>query len=566
MAPVIQMPTFRMKLPLRIKPGSLGLLWLALTLMAISFSNAWLPLQRVHWDSPIYLYQAKRFAETRLIASYSNNANAIASQTQTGKLVIGEGYSEAYWRFTRLGHIALLGGIVKLFGSNETGVFAASLSYAFILAMAVLLAIIGGRALCQLYQPEEQPSHNLPRFILLTGFVCAFSGGYLYMAGNLVAEVPAFFGVSLGLWLSVNAIRYNSRLLAVASGFLAYVTFTVMMEAVWLYIALYLALWLAPTTTRSRKSVAASLLWAAVIALAGYVFHLTIFSDLAIPRTILSFHQHVAATVASRDASMFTPLGAAGLLWLALPFAILARWRAPLTRFTWIWFFLCLTPFLIKYFRGGVETRMFYLLTLPLILLFALGLSTLNQTQLVAKYRSRFLAGLMIVVLSGFSIAHPTTYALLHQSPGAWRLQHVRAFLWPPAYETLSYPLKDLRRIADWLYDKRQTGTLVVSQGVAQENLDLIRFFGPAYPADADLATQPDPTNLLPCGTHYSSPYEPVLYRGGSASVCCSGHPMNQVFILDYSRAVISYQAPALFTTSWFTVFPACVMKPQTTH
>lgn len=42
---------------------------------AIGFAKP--PLQGVHWDSPIYLYQSKRFAETPLLDSYRQHAKEI---------------------------------------------------------------------------------------------------------------------------------------------------------------------------------------------------------------------------------------------------------------------------------------------------------------------------------------------------------------------------------------------------------------------------------------------------------------------------------------------------------
>jgi len=38
------------------------------------------PLSSAHWDSPIYLYQAKRFAETDLARSFATHSRTIAAQ------------------------------------------------------------------------------------------------------------------------------------------------------------------------------------------------------------------------------------------------------------------------------------------------------------------------------------------------------------------------------------------------------------------------------------------------------------------------------------------------------
>ncbi|MDZ7584272.1 MAG: hypothetical protein U0938_05505 [Thiobacillus sp.] len=63
---------------------------------------------------------------------------------------------------------------------------------------------------------------------------------------------------------------------------------------------------------------------------------------------------------------------------------------------------------------------------------------------------------------------------------------------------------------------------LLVAKDISQENLNLVRFFGPAYPANADMALLPDPTNLFPCTVGMATEFEPILYRRGDAKMCCT--------------------------------------------
>lgn len=72
-------------------------------------------LEGMHWHVPIYLYQAKRFAETHYLLNYIHHAKEIAAQVD-GHWPADEAYSESYWRFLRLGHLAVLGSIVGLPG------------------------------------------------------------------------------------------------------------------------------------------------------------------------------------------------------------------------------------------------------------------------------------------------------------------------------------------------------------------------------------------------------------------------------------------------------------------
>lgn len=61
-----------------------------------------------------------------------------------------------------------------------------------------------------------------------------------------------------------------------------------------------------------------------------------------------------------------------------------------------------------------------------------------------------------------------------------------------------------------------------MAKDIPQEYLNLVRFFGPAYPAHADMALVPDPTNLLPCNVDVAMEFESALYRSGDAQTCCA--------------------------------------------
>ena len=57
-----------------------GLLCLALGLCVLLVAVSRVPLGDAHWDAPIYLYQAKRFAETQLLVDIAHSAEHIAAQ------------------------------------------------------------------------------------------------------------------------------------------------------------------------------------------------------------------------------------------------------------------------------------------------------------------------------------------------------------------------------------------------------------------------------------------------------------------------------------------------------
>jgi len=83
-------------------PSLLAVMILAIgTLIGVSV----VPLSTSHWDSPIYLYQAKRFAETDLLKSYPSHAKEIGTQVSERSWPKSESYSESFWRFMRLGNM-----------------------------------------------------------------------------------------------------------------------------------------------------------------------------------------------------------------------------------------------------------------------------------------------------------------------------------------------------------------------------------------------------------------------------------------------------------------------------
>jgi hypothetical protein len=536
---------------------SIGLL--ALLLFVVALVNAWTPLQRSHWDAPIYLYNAKRFADTPWVASYIEHSESIASQVTSGQLPIGEGYSESYWRFTRLGHISLLGSLITVFGNDEAGIQAAVLIYALFFAAGILAAMLASRACAKLYLPVGEERQRLGQYILFAAFAYGLSGSYSYMAANLIAEIPALLCVALGFWSIIHAIQRYNRPWAAVSGLLAYISFAIMLESVWFFLALYLALWLAPPTEQSRRRIAILLFWAGGTAIAGFGLHSWLFGTLVSPSTVLAFLMRVNTVLPSSEAGRLTPLIATGLLWLAIPLALRSGWHTPLSRFAWLWFLLCLIPLIMKYTGGEIQTRMFALIVVPLILLGAIGFSSISKTLLNRPSHAYLTPIMVVVVLATFSIAHPLTYTYLRELPGLHRLQYVRAFLWPPAYEVKSYPLAELNLMANRLYSAQSPICLVIGPGVKQENLNLIRFFGPAYPRSASLAKESDPTNILPCGVLVQPlPHESVIFRRGKITDCCLRCDAAKVLKLTIDNPAKPDVFRGLNDTARFSISEAC--------
>jgi len=528
-------------------------------LMALALSSAQRPLQSVHWDTPIYLYQAKRIAESALLVSYSTHALEIAEQAGGYRpLPLGERYPEAYWRFSRLGHIAILGGIVTLAGSSETAILAATHVYALFMVLGTLFSVLMVQALFHLYQPPGDDPALPGRVALVSGLAFGLTGTFIYMAGNLVPEVPTFPAVSAGTWLMVLALSRNRTLPSMAAGLLAGLTFMVKMEAVWLFIAAWLAFLIAPPTGMPRQQVARLLSWSAGSAIVVYGLHSVLFYPLGAPWVFLEFQQRVSQALPPAEAHWPALAAAGGILWLCVPAAALAGFGQPLSRFAWIWLLLCMLPLSYILASGEVQTRMFVTLVPSLMLLASVGGYAWWSRRRSTSTRRAALTVFAVMAVSGFLIAHPASYVELRQLPGGWRLQYVRQFLWPAAYEVNAYPVAATRQLAEWLYSQPSSYTLVVAGDIPQEHLNLVRFFGPTYPVSADLALAPDPTNLLPCDIRRQLPYEPIAYRLGLRQDCCNPKQAGRVFYLGRAGSVAAQDMPTLYQSGEYRISRYC--------
>jgi hypothetical protein len=89
----------------------------------------------------------------------------------------------------------------------------------------------------------------------------------------------------------------------------------------------------------------------------------------------------------------------------------------------------------------------------------------------------------------------------------------VRSFLMVPSYEKLRYPVLELARLSQAIYDEGARTVLLWSPAIPQEYLNIVRYLGPEYPADADVVMRGDPTNKAPCDQKEPSlAGEPVTY------------------------------------------------------
>ena len=116
------------------------LLLIAFVITKLLWNGFSTPFVNVHWDSVIHLYQAKLFSDTAFIQNYAQQASVIAAQVTHPW--VNDDWPGNFWHFSRLGHIVLLGTVVKIFGSGEEGIVAAHWLYNTLMALTTVFAVL----------------------------------------------------------------------------------------------------------------------------------------------------------------------------------------------------------------------------------------------------------------------------------------------------------------------------------------------------------------------------------------------------------------------------------------
>lgn len=466
------------------------------------------PLEGMHWDVPIYLYQAIRFAETHYLINYIRHADEIAAQIDLHGLP-GEAYSEAYWFFGRLGNIAILGTVVGFLGISYQAIVTMTWLYNFFLVVGLSLIFltsvrIGSRA---------EPTYRWFAGATLSMIMFLLSDIYRYLAGNLVSEIPAMLFGCASVFSLLRAFETKWLIFAVMSGFFAFFSYTMRMEAILLWLTFIFAY----QATRGA-GIQTSALWkpiliAGLTALGCYAVYAFVFSPLAYPWYGLAFIKSL------KSASTGVPgykliFAAGGLLWIGALASLAWIRQSRVLRFGWLWFLTCALPAVPTIFLGThSETRMLSMLIPPLFLLSAGGWAMLLRKGLW-QTRPISMIGLGCCL---FLVSEPVTYTWLRLFPGGWRLQSVREYLVAPKYERLNDLPLEMRALSNMVYGSSRPTVLIYELKNRWDYLSMIRFFGPGYPLDADLAMAVDPVNPKKCEDGLFNPNEPVVYCYGYA-------------------------------------------------
>ncbi|MDD1643083.1 MAG: hypothetical protein LUQ29_07440, partial [Methylococcaceae bacterium] len=195
------------------------------------------PLEDVHVDAPIYLYQAKRFAETHYLINYIRHADEIVAQIDGHWPVPYESFSESYWRFGRLGHIAILGTIVGFLGSSYQAILTSTWLYNIFLVGGLILIFLSSVQIgCR-----AEPKYRWFLGATLSMMMFLLSDIYRYLAGNLVSEVPSILFVGASVFSLLRAFETRRLIFAVMSGLFAFLGYTMRIESIWSWLTFIIA-------------------------------------------------------------------------------------------------------------------------------------------------------------------------------------------------------------------------------------------------------------------------------------------------------------------------------------
>jgi hypothetical protein len=479
------------------------LVLIALVIIKLLWNGYSKPLVKVHWDSAVYLYLTKQFSETAFIKHHIQQVPSIAAQVVNWPY--DERFLEIYWHFSRLGHIVLLGTIVKIFGSGEQAIVAAHWLYNILMALTMVSAVLLVTTLVNCL--DRGHARQVVLWSALGSAVLyMISPIYAYMGRSLVSEVPAMLLLTVAILLLLKGLNRHSVFLSCCSGFFAFLSYSIRLESIWLYISfcavLAVTLWIMHGRTQWLLAYAV----AGSIAFACYLLYAWYFYPLANPDLFIPFAKHQLPW--KGGVPFYRNISAAGgWLWIGVFASIIAtfHWNSGWTtaRMALAWAGAALLPslpylmqnlILIPPYRIQIQTRMLFIIFfLPLLVSSTLGWAY------IWEYRKRclhffFFAIVSLTVLL-IALSKWTLVARLSRLPTL------------PSYEQNTYRFDELNRFSQVIYSKNIPVFLVYDRNsISEEDVALMRFFGPAYPPQANLTLLNDPTNSVQCEECISAP------------------------------------------------------------
>lgn len=454
-----------------IAPFKSAYITLILLVLAVAIAANKEPLEGMHWDVPIYLNQAKLFAESAYLDNYTHQAAKIAASVK--EHVGDEYFSHAFWHFIRLGHIVILGSIVVIFGNSLAAIIAATWLYVGLLIGG--LGFCFGNVLVLVKDNEYKRCYHLGAVISVMLFL--LSDIYRYLAGNLVSEVLAIFLLAGAVFALLQAIKTDRLSLAVLSGLLAFLSYAVRMESIWTWLAFILA-YLSTSGGGSCPRIPwQALLTASLTAGLAYGTYAICFYPLTNPVYFLQFVAGLSISQHHNGVPAYQLLFVVGgMLWLGAGLSFWWIGRSGFVRLGGAWLLLVTLPWLPQILLGGpTQTRMMSSLILPLFLL-----SSAGWGLLLARADKLALTATSTVALAMALLSQPLVNNAFQHFPGGWRVQYAHPFLFAPKYERIDYPAADVEALSPIIYHPAQTTVLVVPKSeYSYVYLSLFHFFAP---------------------------------------------------------------------------------------
>ena len=436
-------------------------------------------LQDAHWDAPIYLLRGKVAAETPLLRNYQTHAKEIADALPQYKPGVVD---TPYWGFMRLGNTLLLGTVTAFTGASLASLQIASGLYALLLACSLVCGTLLAMRIIESLG-NDIPKRAVLRGAVLSAILYLASDVYRYLSGNLVGEIPAMFLLTASALSLVEAIRSRRIAVAILSGVLGFALYVVKMELVWVYVSfalLYGAMLFrgAPTTMYWPAFVTSGL-----VALSFYGIYAWWFYPLADPRLFLTFAFADHEQPINPVAPIKLWIVAGGLLWFGFLLGFRYRLRHPVLWLSVAWLVAITLPHYDAILHGRSAQVRFFALIMPALLLGStLGWASLFERVAANRTPKWVIPALLAGALVLIGLSQAETYQRLSHLPGGWRLQHVKAYLSPPPYERLSYPVEELAKMSRFLYQDPEPTIVVLEKGIPEEYANIIGYFGPRLP------------------------------------------------------------------------------------
>jgi hypothetical protein len=477
------------------------------------------PLSDAHWDSSIYLYKARAFAEGGFLDAFRDGAFELHEAVLQGV------YPTPYWSFVRLGHIALMGTIVAFTGPTLQSISVLTWVYRALLAFGLLLSVLLTVSTIRVLRPTDSGT-RIHVAVAVSLLLYLASSIATYLSGNLVSEVPAIALLSLSAWSLVKAWKDRSPGHAVVSGIAAFMLYVVRMESIWIYLALLAAVAWHLLRSKSRGEFGwTSLMISALTAAALFLVYSWIFFPLTDPRLALAFSEATARYFASlgSDPAGGSPfrisqqlVAGGGLLWVGFALGLPSATTNRAYQLGLLWLLLSLVPVGIATANGvNTQTRMYATFTPVLFLLSALGwsrvISTSSDNRLTSRTILLLLACSFLVLIS-----HPVSFSILRTLPGMWRLQFVRDYLVPAPHESIDYHLPELVSLESAIAKARQPFVLLASPEMQRaDDIMLIQYlYGTTCSSEQELCSamgRMDARNPLTLRVHLAANLEQDL-------------------------------------------------------